>query len=107
MQAIRWENVAAGSAVRSEKLQIVQLTIEPGASVAEIARAHGVNANQSINSRAGMGGGQCTTEDAHDRYRHHRAPAVRQLDESPHSSVNAYREALINPDESMSRVRMH
>jgi len=29
-----------------EKLQIVQLTLEPGASVAEIARAHGVNANQ-------------------------------------------------------------
>ncbi len=30
----------------SEKLQIVQLTMEPGASMAEIARAHGVNANQ-------------------------------------------------------------
>jgi transposase len=30
----------------SEKLSIVQLTMEPGASVAEIARAHGVNANQ-------------------------------------------------------------
>ena len=30
----------------SEKLQIVQLTMEPGSSVAEIARAHGVNANQ-------------------------------------------------------------
>lgn len=30
----------------SEKLQIVQLTMEPGASVAEIARAHGLNANQ-------------------------------------------------------------
>jgi transposase len=30
----------------SEKLQIVQLTMEPGASVAEIARVHGVNANQ-------------------------------------------------------------
>jgi transposase len=30
----------------SEKLQILQLTMEPGASVAEIARAHGVNANQ-------------------------------------------------------------
>jgi len=30
----------------SEKLQIVQLTMEPGASIAEIARAHGVNANQ-------------------------------------------------------------
>jgi transposase len=30
----------------AEKLSIVQLTTEPGASVAEIARAHGVNANQ-------------------------------------------------------------
>jgi transposase len=30
----------------SEKLEIVQLTLQPGASVAEVARAHGVNANQ-------------------------------------------------------------
>jgi transposase len=30
----------------SEKLTIVRLTMEPGASVAEIAREHGVNANQ-------------------------------------------------------------
>ena len=31
----------------SEKLQIVQLTLKPGASVAQrIAQAHGVNANQ-------------------------------------------------------------
>jgi len=30
----------------SEKHAIVRLTMEPGASVAEIARAHGVNANQ-------------------------------------------------------------
>jgi transposase len=29
-----------------EKRQIVQLTLQPGASVAEVARAHGVNANQ-------------------------------------------------------------
>lgn len=35
----RWRSV-------SEKLQIVQLTLQPGASVAEVARAHGVNANQ-------------------------------------------------------------
>jgi transposase len=35
----RWRSI-------SEKRQIVQLTMEPGASVAEIARAHGVNANQ-------------------------------------------------------------
>ncbi len=30
----------------AEKLAIVQLTMEPGVSVAEIARSHGVNANQ-------------------------------------------------------------
>ncbi len=30
----------------SEKLQIVQLTLKHGVSVAEVARAHGVNANQ-------------------------------------------------------------
>lgn len=38
-RARRWRSV-------SEKRQIVQLTLEPGASVAEVARAHGVNANQ-------------------------------------------------------------
>jgi transposase len=35
----RWRSV-------SEKLEIVQLTLQPGASVAEVARAHSVNANQ-------------------------------------------------------------
>ena len=35
----RWRSI-------SEKLQIVQMTLQPGASVAEVARAHGVNANQ-------------------------------------------------------------
>ena len=35
----RWRSV-------SEKLEIVQLTLNPGASVAEVVRAHGVNANQ-------------------------------------------------------------
>jgi transposase len=35
----RWRSVA-------EKRQIVKLTFEPGASVALIARAHGLNANQ-------------------------------------------------------------
>jgi transposase len=35
----RWRSV-------TEKCQIVQLTMEPGASVAEVARAYGVNANQ-------------------------------------------------------------
>lgn len=45
------EEVGSGRRVRrwrsvSEKRQIVQLTLEPGVSVAEVARAHGVNANQ-------------------------------------------------------------
>ena len=35
----RWRSVA-------EKRRIVDLTLEPGASVALVARAHGVNANQ-------------------------------------------------------------
>ncbi|MGA8510278.1 MAG: transposase [Candidatus Sulfotelmatobacter sp.] len=35
----RWRSVA-------EKRQIVNLTMEPGASVALVARAHGLNANQ-------------------------------------------------------------
>ena len=35
----RWRSVA-------EKRQIVELTMEPGASVALVARAHGLNANQ-------------------------------------------------------------
>jgi len=30
----------------SEKLKIVKLSLQPGVSVAEVARAHGVNANQ-------------------------------------------------------------
>jgi hypothetical protein len=30
----------------SEKRRIVELTLEPDASVAEVARAHGMNANQ-------------------------------------------------------------
>ncbi len=42
----------------SEKLQIVQLTMEPGASVAEIARAHGVNANQVFKWRRLFENGQ-------------------------------------------------
>ena len=37
--------VFAGRAI-AEKQQIVQLTMEPGASVALVARAHGLNANQ-------------------------------------------------------------
>jgi transposase len=42
----------------SEKLQIVRLTMEPGASVAEIARAHGVNANQVFKWRRLFNRGQ-------------------------------------------------
>ena len=45
------EEVSSGRRVRrwrsvAEKRQIVQLTLKPGASVAEVARACGVNANQ-------------------------------------------------------------
>jgi transposase len=35
----------------SEKLELVRLTMEPGASVAQVARAHGVNANQVFSWR--------------------------------------------------------
>jgi transposase len=35
----------------SQKLEIVRLTMEPGASVAQVARAHGVNANQVFSWR--------------------------------------------------------
>ncbi len=43
--------VSSGRRVRrwhpiSEKLKIVKLALQPGASVAEVARTHGVNANQ-------------------------------------------------------------
>ena len=34
-----------------EKLKIIAKTLEPGASVAEVAREHGVNANQVFNWR--------------------------------------------------------
>jgi transposase len=45
------EEVGTGRRVRrrrsvAEKRRIVELTLEPGASVALVARAHGVNANQ-------------------------------------------------------------
>lgn len=42
----------------AEKLSIVQLTMEPGASVAEIARTHGVNANQVFKWRRLFAEGQ-------------------------------------------------
>lgn len=40
----RWRSV-------SKKRQIVQLTLKPGTSVAEVAQAHGVNANQVFKRR--------------------------------------------------------
>jgi transposase len=47
----RWRSV-------SEKRQIVQMTLEPGASVAEVARAHGVNANQVFKWRRAFDRGE-------------------------------------------------
>ena len=47
----RWRSV-------TEKRRIVQLTMEPGASVAEIARAHGVNANQVFKWRRALERGE-------------------------------------------------
>lgn len=57
------EDGGSGGRVRrrravSEKLKIVRLTMEPGASVAEIARAHGVNANQVFTWRKSFEKGQ-------------------------------------------------
>jgi transposase len=49
----RWRSVF-------EKRQIVQLTLEPGASVAEVARAHGVNANQVFKWRREFERGELT-----------------------------------------------
>ena len=43
-QVRRWRSVA-------EKRQIVQLTMESGSSVAEVARAYGLNANQGFKWR--------------------------------------------------------
>jgi transposase len=47
----------------AEKLQIVQLTLEPGASVAEVGRAHGVNANQLFKWRRQFERGQLGNAD--------------------------------------------
>jgi transposase len=52
----RWRSV-------SEKRQIVQLTMEAGASVAEIAREHGLNANQVFKWRRAFERGEL--EDSH------------------------------------------
>ena len=47
----RWRSV-------SEKRRIVELTLEPGASVALVARAHGVNANQVFKWRRALERGE-------------------------------------------------
>jgi transposase len=49
----RWRSV-------SEKRQIVHLTMEPGASVAEVARVHGLNANQVFKWRRAFERGELT-----------------------------------------------
>jgi transposase len=57
------EGVVAGRRVRrfrtvSEKRRIAELTFEPGASVALVARAHGVNANQVFKWRRALKRGE-------------------------------------------------
>ena len=47
----RWRTV-------SEKRRIAELTLEPGASVALVARAHGVNANQVFKRRRALKRGE-------------------------------------------------
>ena len=47
----RWRSVA-------EKRRIVELALEPGASVALVARANGVNANQVFKWRRALGKGE-------------------------------------------------
>ena len=49
----RWRSV-------SEKREIVQLTVAPGASVAEVARTHGLNANQVFKWRRAFERGELT-----------------------------------------------
>ena len=50
-RARRWRTV-------SEKRRIAELTFEPGASVALVARAHSVNANQVFKWRRGLTRGE-------------------------------------------------
>jgi len=50
-QARRWRTL-------SEKRRIAELTLEPGASVALVARAHGVNANQVFKWRRALTRGE-------------------------------------------------
>jgi transposase-like protein len=49
----------------SEKRRIAELTFEPGASVALVARAHGVNANQVFMGRAGVNQHTATSISGH------------------------------------------
>ena len=51
----RWRSV-------SEKLRIVQQTFEPGAQVAEVARAYGVNSNQVFTWRRAFQRGELTEQ---------------------------------------------
>src|ERR1035441_9348239 len=53
----RWRTV-------SEKRRIAELTFEPGASVALVARAHGVNANQGFKWRRELKRGELVDTDA-------------------------------------------
>jgi transposase len=59
------EEAGSGRRVRrfrsvAEKRRIVELTLEPGASVALVARAHGVNANQVFAWRRAFRSGELT-----------------------------------------------
>jgi transposase len=49
---------------KAERRQIVEETLKSGASVAQIARAHGVNANQVFNWRKLYNAGRLETESA-------------------------------------------
>jgi transposase len=49
----RWRSIP-------EKLKIVEQTLKPGASVAEVARAHGINANQVFKWRRAFERGELT-----------------------------------------------
>ena len=53
----RWRTV-------SEKRRIAELTLEPGASVALVARAHGVNANQVFKWRRALKRGELNEQAA-------------------------------------------
>lgn len=48
----------------SEKLKIVRLVLQPGVSAAEIARAHGVNANQVFTWRRAFERGELSEPSA-------------------------------------------